>query len=182
MIKSESQAQEDALLQVANLMVAAAKTAPKGCGADKLVVCILSGKEKEELSQEMVRIGKDTQRDFFLRDAGNVKAAHCIVLLGVKDIPLGLPSCGYCGFPNCGESKKAGSHCAFNVTDLGIALGSAVSIAADHRIDNRIMYSAGVGALSLNFLGPNVKIAYGVPLAVSSKSPFYDRDPNHVLL
>ncbi len=178
MIKTQTQAQGDAIFHVADLMVSAATTAPKGCGADKLKILILSGSEKKQLSQAMRKIGRETQRDFFLRDADNVDAAHCVILMGVEDIPLGLPSCGYCGFSDCGQSKKAGSHCAFNLTDLGIALGSAVAIASDHHIDNRIMYTAGAGALTLNFLGEKVKIAYGIPLSATAKNPFYDRPAN----
>ena len=69
----------------------------------------------------------------------------------------------------------AGGTCSFNAGDLGIAVGSAVSRAADLRIDNRIMYSAGKAALELGFLGSEVAIAYGIPLSVSGKSPFFDR-------
>ena len=77
--------------------------------------------------------------------------------------------------------KKAGTNCVFNVTDLGIAVGSAVSVAADNRIDNRVMYSAGKGALKAGMLPPDVKIAYGIPLSISSKSIYYDRNPGAVL-
>lgn len=67
------------------------------------------------------------------------------------------------------------------MTDLGIAVGSAVSVAADNRIDNRVMYSAGKGALKAGMLPPDVKIAYGIPLSISSKSIYYDRNPGAVL-
>ena len=77
--------------------------------------------------------------------------------------------------------KKAGTNCVFNVTDLGIAVGSAVSIAADNRIDNRVMYSAGKGALKAGMLPPDVRIAYGIPLSISSKSIYFDRNPGAVL-
>ena len=65
---------------------------------------------------------------------------------------------------------KAGGCCSFNVGDLGIALGSAVSRAADMRVDNRIMYSVGKAVLELDLLGAEVHIAYGIPLSVSGKS------------
>ena len=77
--------------------------------------------------------------------------------------------------------KKAGTNCVFNVTDLGIAVGSAVSIAADNRIDHRVMYSAGKGALKEGMLPADVKIAYGIPLSISSKSIYFDRNPGAVL-
>ena len=65
--------------------------------------------------------------------------------------------------------------CAYNTGDLGIAIGSAVSIAMDHRVDNRIMYSAGKAAVDMKLLGEEVKVAFGVPLSVSAKNPFFDR-------
>ena len=95
--------------------------------------------------------------------------------------PFGLANCSMCGFENCGEMKKAGTNCVFNVTDLGIAVGSAVSIAADHRIDNRVMYSVGKGALKIGCLSPNVKIIWGIPLGAESKSIYFDRGPGAVL-
>jgi len=69
----------------------------------------------------------------------------------------------------------AGGTCSFNVGDLGIALGSAVALAADLRIDNRIMYTAGKAALELGLLGEAVELAYGIPLAARGKNPFFDR-------
>ena len=86
-----------------------------------------------------------------------------------------------CGFENCGEMKKVGTNCVFNLTDLGIAIGSAVSVAADHRIDNRVMYSAGKGAIKIGCLSEDVKICYGIPLGAESKSIYFDRNPGAVL-
>jgi uncharacterized ferredoxin-like protein len=65
--------------------------------------------------------------------------------------------------------------CAISIGDLGIAIGSAVSVAANHRVDNRVMLSVGRAALNLDFFEEKVKIAYGIPLNVSGKNPFYDR-------
>ena len=87
-----------------------------------------------------------------------------------------------CGFENCAQMKKAGTNCVFNVTDLGIAVGSAVSVAADHRIDNRVMYSAGKGALKLGIFPEDIKIIWGIPLSAGAKSIYYDRGPGAVLL
>jgi uncharacterized ferredoxin-like protein len=69
----------------------------------------------------------------------------------------------------------AGGICAFNSGDLGIALGSAVSRAADLRIDNRILFTAGKAAVELGMFGDDIRIAYGIPLSVSGKNPFFDR-------
>lgn len=174
--------EKTAALNVAHKMVAAAKTAPKGCGVDKIIAFILDGEEKYQLCEEMRRMSVLPDSGFFERDANNINASHCIILIGVINVPLGLTTCGFCGFPNCAASVKAGSLCAFNTTDLGIALGSAVSIAADNRIDSRVMFSAGKAALSLGIFEEDVKICYGIPLSTSSKSIFFDRDPGAVLL
>ena len=64
-----------------------------------------------------------------------------------------------------------------NLTDLGIAVGSAVSIAADCRVDNRVMFSAGMAAKNLKILPEDVKICYGIPVSVSGKNPYFDRKP-----
>jgi uncharacterized ferredoxin-like protein len=81
-----------------------------------------------------------------------------------------------CGFANCEEKNKYPEHpCVFNTGDLGIAIGSAVSVAMDSRVDNRIMYTVGQAILEMKFLGNDVKIAYGIPLSVSPKNPFFDR-------
>ena len=112
----------------------------------------------------------------------NVDASQCVVLIGVRSEPFGMDHCGMCGFKNCGEMAKAGANCAFNITDLGIAIGSAVSVAADNRIDNRVLYSAGQAALRMNCFPSDVRVCFGIPLSTTSKSIFFDRDPNHVML
>jgi uncharacterized ferredoxin-like protein len=50
-----------------------------------------------------------------------------------------------------------------------------VSIATDNRVDNRILFTVGLIAVELGLLGGDVKIAYGIPLSVSGKNPFFDR-------
>ncbi len=182
MIRYGVDGEKSTALIVADKMMTAAKTAPKGCGEDKIVTLTLTGEDKQILSDKMRVRASETNEAFFERDANNIDASHCVVLIGVKNIPLGLNNCGNCGFINCYESQKAGSHCAFNGTDLGIAIGSAVSIAADNRVDNRVFYSAGKAALSLNFFEQNVKLCYAIPLGSDSKSLFFDRAPVNVLL
>ena len=162
-------------LETARKMVTAARTAPKGGGVDKIVALILDGKDKEALTKKMRELSMLPGIEFCSRDANNVDKSHCIVLLGVKNIPLGLDSCGFCGFDNCANSIKAGSLCAFNTTDLGIAIGSAISIAADNRIDNRVMFSAGKAAIELGLMGDNVSVCFGIPLSTYTKNIFFDR-------
>ena len=181
MIKTMKDAERDACLAVADLMVAAAKTAPKGSGKDTVEACVLTGEDKDALACAMRQLGEEYNEEFIVRDAGNVDASHCVVVIGCRSTPFGLDNCHMCGFENCGEMKKAGTNCVFNVTDLGIAIGSAVSVAADHRIDNRVMYSAGKGAVKIGCLSDEVKICYGIPLGAESKSIYFDRNPGAVL-
>lgn len=179
MIYENIVAEQKAIIQVAYLMLAAARTAPKGCGIDNIEAMIVDGKEKDILSAEMRRIAVETNTDFFDRDAGNVDASAAVVLIGVKNSPILLDNCSLCGFENCAETKKAGANCAFNITDLGIAIGSATSIAADNRIDNRIMFSGGKAALSLKYFSEDVRVGYAIPLSTYGKSVFYDRSPDN---
>ncbi len=181
MIKHMDAAEHDAALRVADLMAAAARTAPKGSGRDKIVTIILDGEEKSALAEEMNRAAMEYGEEFIARDAKNVENSHCVVLIGALSEPFGLTNCSMCGFENCGAMKKAGANCAFNITDLGIAVGSAVSVAADHRIDNRVMYSAGRGAVRMGIFPEDVRVCYGIPLYTGSKSIFFDRGPGAVL-
>jgi uncharacterized ferredoxin-like protein len=167
--------EREGLLEVARRMCMAARTAPKGKGADNLVTCVLTGEEKEQIAQEMQRIGEQTETAFFVRDAGNVRTAGALVLLGTRVKTLGIPNCGFCGYEDCADNERHNGICAFNTGDLGIAVGSAVSVAMDCRVDTRVMFSAGRAALNLQTLGPEARIAWGIPLSVSGKSPFFDR-------
>lgn len=182
MIKTMETAERDAALRVADLMAAAARTAPKASGKDKIITLILTGEDKDKLAEEMRKAAAEYDEEFIDRDSYNVDASHCVVLIGVTSQVFGLDNCSMCGFKNCGEMAKAGANCAFNITDLGIAVGSAVSVAADHRIDNRVMYSAGRGAVRMGIFPEDVRVCYGIPLYTGSKSIFFDRGPGSVLL
>lgn len=175
MIIKSSDAEKNAIKYVAELMVAAARTAPKADGIDKLDFMIVEGKEKDELAEEMRHICDDKKIDFIGRDAGNVDTAYIVVLFGTKKGPIGNPNCGYCGYEDCAENIENNGICAFNTGDLGIAIGSAVSVAANHRIDNRIMFSVGKAAINLGYFNEDIKIVYGVPLSTSGKNTFFDR-------
>ncbi|MEZ4599327.1 MAG: DUF2148 domain-containing protein [Syntrophotaleaceae bacterium] len=175
MLKHEPEKTTDFLFHAAEQICAAARTAPKARGKDLLVTAVVTGKEKELLAARMREISRRDGVAFFERDAGNVEGIDLVVLIGSRIEPLGLPHCGFCGFPDCSSLLAAGGVCSFNSGDLGIAIGSAVSRAADLRLDNRIMYSAGKAALEMGMLGEDVKLAYGIPLSVSGKNPFFDR-------
>jgi len=78
-------------------------------------------------------------------------------------------------FKDCADMLRNNACCVYDPMDLGIAVGSAVSIAADRRIDNRVFFTAGKAASRLGLLG-EAKLIMGIPLAVAGKSPFYDRE------
>lgn len=175
MLLFDRQIEEDGLLAVARQICIAARTAPKAKGKDLIVTAVVSGEEKDSICRRMRQIGDEGDIPFFLRDADNVAAVPLLVLIGTRKEPLRIPACGFCGFKDCEELLRAGGCCSFNAGDLGIAVGSAVSIAADLRTDNRIMFSAGRAAVDLGLIGTDVQIAYGIPLSVTGKSPFFDR-------
>lgn len=175
MLLIDRDVENDGLWAAARQICLAARTAPKGKGKDLLVTAIIDGEEKDRLSRQMKKIGQEEELSFFQRDAANVDAVELMVLLASKKEPLGLTYCGYCGFENCAAMLQAGGTCSFNAGDLGIAVGSAVSKAADLRIDNRVMFSVGKAALDLNLFGPEVQLVYGIPLSATGKSPFFDR-------
>jgi uncharacterized ferredoxin-like protein len=112
--------------------------------------------------------------EFYLRDSENIRHAECLVLIGTREQPQGL-NCGHCGFDTC-ASRSAGVPCAINSVDVGIAIGSAVSKAADLRLDTRVMFSAGLAAERLNLL-EGCRQVYAIPVSASSKNPFFDRKP-----
>ena len=95
-------------------------------------------------------------------------------MIGAKSNPPKL-NCGFCGFKNCEELKAKGGVCAYNSMDLGIALSSAVGIANQFHIDNRLMYSIGRASLELGLLDKDIKQAIGIPLSATGKNIFFDR-------
>jgi len=175
MFINSQKAEEQAILNLAYAICAAARTAPKACGIDHMDTAILTGDDKKKVADEMRRLGETLPAPFFIRDAGNVDASGAIVLVGVKYEPRGLNKiCGICGFADCAACIGAGATCVFTGVDLGIALGSAVALAADSRIDNRIMFTIGKAAVSLGLMS-EYKMIMGIPLSASGKSPFFDR-------
>jgi uncharacterized ferredoxin-like protein len=178
--------ESDAVKTVAGLMALAARTAPKAVGKDSIVCRVVAGKEQEKLAARIDAMGKALGLDFFLVNAGQVRKSDATLLIGVEGTKaLGL-NCGGCGFPTCAEMVKAGKaaakkkksvyggpNCVFKISDLGIAVGSAVKTASIHNVDNRIMFTAGVAALGLGML-KGCSVAYGIPLAAAGKNPYFD--------
>ena len=174
MLTNERATRSERLLAVAGEMMTAARTAPKGKGIDIIEVALATGDTIELLSAAMVEFGARTGLKFINRDALNILHAQAIVLIGTKQQAQGL-NCGYCGFESCEEKCQFPDvPCALNSVDVGIAIGSACAVAADHRVDSRVMFSVGRVALELDML-PGCNSIYGIPISCSSKNPFFDR-------
>jgi len=176
-ITLEQNIRTEGVQRVAEQMLIAARTAPKARGIDNLAVAVVDKAGIRKISDKLKEMASGKEELGSLqRDATNIQSAEQLVLIGTRLKSIGLRSCNMCGFANCEEKDKHPEiPCIFNPGDLGIAVGSAVSVAMESRVDNRIMYSVGRAALEMRLLGDNVKIAYGIPLSASGKNPFFDR-------
>lgn len=173
MILNERVARLQLVQEAAQKIMIAARTAPKGKGVDVVEVCMLTGEEICLLSDEMRRIGWKTGMKFFLRDADNILLAEAVVLIGTRDLCQGM-NCRRCGFDLCAD-RPQGVPCAINTLDVGIAVGSACSMAADLRLDTRVMHSAGMAAMNLGWPCKDARNVLALPLSCKSKNPFFDR-------
>ena len=174
MIQNEREIRHESVLQAVRQMMTAARTAPKGKGIDIIELAMVTDEEIKRLSDEMLIIAEEKGRKFFLRDADNILQAEAILLLGTRQQLQGL-NCGHCGFSTCADKPEV-VPCALNSVDLGIAVGSACAMAADLRLDTRVMFSAGLAAQRLGMLG-DCKCVMAIPVSASSKNPFFDRKP-----
>ncbi|MFC1993479.1 ferredoxin domain-containing protein [Chloroflexota bacterium] len=186
--KSEK-TEKDAVRTTAALMAASARTAPKARGVDATDSLVLEGDDLEELAAAMERRAEKKtpfRASMLKRDANNVRNSSCVLLIGVTGNPKGMEQpldCGACGYEGCerliqARKKKrtkeyTGPNCIFQALDLGIALGSAVKLASELGVDNRIMYTVGSTAKELRLLDSDVIL--GIPLSVTGKSPYFDR-------
>lgn len=174
-LKREKDLMAGALDAAAREICLAARTAPKTRGVDLIETAVVDGEDLKKIVSEMEEIFASTQREAFRKNAGSLKDCVCAVLIGAKNKTAGLAPCGLCGFRDCDDNEKNSAVCAFNMMDLGIAIGSAISVAADKRIDNRLMWTVGMAAKNLNLLGPDVKQIIGIPLSATGKNIFFDR-------
>jgi len=174
MLINERDTRSERLMQVANAMMTAARTAPKGKGFDIIEVMMVTGETIRELSAAMLNYSEETGLKFITRDAENILNAEAVILIGTVQKIHSL-NCGYCGFATCTEkSEFPDVPCAINSVDVGIAIGSACSVAADQRVDSRVMFSVGRVVQELGWM-PGCSSIYGIPISCSSKSPFFDR-------
>ncbi len=174
MIINERDTRRKRLLHVADDMMTAARTAPKGKGFDIVEVLTVTDETILKLSEAMLKYSAKSGLKFFLRDAENILQAEAIVLIGTRQQLQSL-NCGYCGFETCDAKRNFPDvPCALNTVDVGIALGSACAVAADRRVDSRVMFSVGKAAQELGMM-PDCSSIYGIPISSSSKNPFFDR-------
>lgn len=176
---------DDGLRIIASFMEISARTAPKAQGIDTIVTKTLTKDELETIASRMEEMGEKLGFAFFKRDAMSIRRSGACLFIGCRGYEGTGLNCGACGKSKCSElqdhtlhhgieSLYSGPNCAVRVTDLGIAVGSAVKTASIHNVDNRVLFSAGCAALSLDLL-PECTIAYAIPLSVSGKSIFFDR-------
>ena len=159
MIYKSEDSERRAAFATADKMAAAAKTAPKGSGKDKVISLILDGNDKTVLSAHMRDIAEETGAAFFERDAGNVDASQCVVLIGVRSEPFGMDHCGMCGFKNCGEMAKAGAKGYYN--EMLDVIGTMMSQAL--KDNTALKFSVFTGCLRISkesiFTGTNNFVA-----------------------
>jgi uncharacterized ferredoxin-like protein len=139
---------------------------------DIIEIAMITDDDIRRLSDEMCNLAGETGLQFVFRDAANILHAEAILLIGTVQQTHGL-NCAHCGYATCGEKPEA-VPCAINTVDVGIAIGSACATAADFRVDTRVMFSAGLAAQRLRFLGDSHTVM-AIPLSASSKNPFFDR-------
>lgn len=174
MIINERESRNDFIEEIVGQIMAAGRTAPKGKGVDLIEIVAVTGDTIAELAQATRDASEDNGMMFFLRDAENIMQANAVILVGTKLMTMSL-NCGYCGYPSCAaKSAHPSVPCALNMVDVGIAIGSMVSRAADLRIDNRVMFSVGAAARRIGLL-TDCHSVFAIPLSIASKNPFFDR-------
>src|SRR5438876_1120756 len=182
--------------QVAQLMAAAAITAPKSGGQ-----LFLAGKPnfmetviaddaatRRDLAAWMRARGREHRERIWFRDADAAEAVDAILFVGL--LPGWYPpnyDCGACGYATCAEflhytntlrSQSAeleftGPVCNLRDIDLGIAVGSAAKTAALHSIDCSCLTRVATAARKLGYITAEVAVA--MSLSVTHKAIGFDR-------
>jgi uncharacterized ferredoxin-like protein len=146
----------EAVLAAAKLMVASARTAPKGGGRDFITAAIVTGEDKEKIADKMVEMKVGYTPDVNTKESINVRNADAVVLIGAK------------------IEEKDEARQVHRQVDLGIAIGSAVKTASILNIDNRVFATIGMAAMALKLIEGNN--AYGIALSVRGSNIFFDRE------
>jgi len=97
-IKKPEEFLRNAVVDIAENMIIAAKTAPKGRGMERLNYLLITGNELKILSHKMEELSKDNNVPFLARDAGNLLKADALVLIGASYNPRNVQLCTHCGF------------------------------------------------------------------------------------
>ncbi|MGQ9780690.1 MAG: ferredoxin domain-containing protein [Nitrososphaeria archaeon] len=178
----DAEVKKKALLDVAAQISVAARTAPKSRGRDDLLISILADEEMELVAKELESLSLERGVGWFKRDADSVRKSQALILIGVKGSKARELNCSGCGYSGCAEFGKvekiarvdfSGPNCIFPLIDLGIALGSAVKLASELGVDNRIMYTVGLAAKKLGLIEADVVM--GLPLSATGKNIYFDR-------
>ncbi len=182
--------------QVAQLMAAAAITAPKSGGQ-----LFLAGKPnfmetviaddpatRAGLAAWMRARGKERRERIWFRDAEAAEAVDAILFVGL--LPGWYPpnyDCGACGYATCAEFlhhtktlrresaelEFNGPVCNLRDIDLGIAVGSAAKTAAIHSVDCRCQTRVAVAARKTGLIQADHSIA--LSLSITHKAIGFDR-------
>ncbi len=182
--------------QVAQLMAAAAITAPKSggqlflAGKPNFMETVIAddGDTRRSLAAWMRARGKERRERIWFRDAEAAEAVDAILFIGL--LPGWYPpnyDCGACGYATCaeflhhtktlrGDSAElefAGPVCNLRDIDLGIAVGSAAKTAAIHSIDCRCQTRVAVAARKLGLIQADHAVA--LSLSMTHKAVGFDR-------
>lgn len=155
---------EQAIKNTAYTMLARAQTAPKATDVDNLFYAIIERNEIKEVVKTMQDLAYKNDVPFFYRDAQNIANLPYIVILGV------IKGENYTPY-----NSQLINATYFDLTTLGIAIGSALEAANQNGIDTRVMWSIGEGFVHSGLASEELSIAYGIPLSLSKKNPFNDR-------
>lgn len=166
---------EGALKQAGISMLGRAITAPKAKGVDDLEYILIEKKDFPPLLKEMQRQAIEEDIPFFIRDGKNLEKSDMLLLIGCIDEPRNVPNCGFCGYKDCSENRRNKGRCVYPAIDLGIAMGSALSLGQELGVDSRVMMSLGKAAISLDIFEKNIVTAIAMPLSITKKSIYFDR-------
>ncbi|MBN2439545.1 MAG: hypothetical protein JXL20_13215, partial [Deltaproteobacteria bacterium] len=133
-----TQRERQGILATADLMLLAARTAPKSGGRDDILTALVTPPETEALAEEIKVVAAERNDLAWHKPLPILEVAAAVVLIGVRGTKSYVCNCGACSYPSCADfsaaAKRAGRdydgpNCIFKVMDLGVALGSAVKTA-----------------------------------------------------
>ncbi|HOH55884.1 MAG TPA: ferredoxin, partial [Paludibacteraceae bacterium] len=84
MIINERNTRRERLMQAANAMMTAARTAPKGKGYDIIEIAVITDETIVELSNAMFEYSQQSGLKFITRDAENILKSEVILLIGTR--------------------------------------------------------------------------------------------------